>query len=391
MDALWLALICVAVGLAAGWLSAFVVLGARRRFQAQIDLQQPSVPEPARAVLDALDVFAVVLDRSLSVVYANHEATQDATIPVEMVTQKIFVERARKVLLTGESFFQDPEDSDADGIRVLMFRLGFDFVVVLAENRGEELRVNAMRRDFIANMSHELKTPVASLGLLAEAIREARTDPERVAGFAETMVSESRRLAELTNDIILLSEAQSEPRLEDLVTVDMVEVVEREIQEVQAFANQRDVHIDLKSELDDEASGLTVGRPQALGVAVANLLTNAIKHAPADSRVGVALDADKNWIFVRVTDRGSGIAPADIERIFERFYRVDDARSRADGGTGLGLSIVRHTMLSHGGSVSVWSKPGVGSTFTLQIPILGTEGTADKLLAKRAKKKKRVK
>lgn len=391
MDALWFALIWVAIGLAAGWLTAFVVFWARRHFQAQIDLQQPSVPEPAQAVLAELDVFAVVLDRSLSVVYANEEATRVETIPAELMTTELFVERARAVLRSGESFFQDPEDSDADGIRLLMFRLGFDFVVVLAEDRGEELRLNAMRRDFIANMSHELKTPVASLGLLAEAIREARADPERVAGFAETMVSESRRLAELTNDIILLSEAQAEPRVEDLVTVDMVDVVEREIQEVQAFAIQRDVDIAFKCVLADEQRALTVGRKQALGVAVANLLTNAIKHAPADSRVGVALDADKDWIFVRVTDHGSGIAPADIERIFERFYRVDDARSRADGGTGLGLSIVRHTMLSHGGSVNVWSKPGVGSTFTLQIPVLGTEGTADKLLAKRAKKKKRNK
>lgn len=391
MDAPWFAIVLVAIGLAAGGLTAFVVIWARHHFQAQIDLQTPSVPEAAIAVLDELDMFAVILDRSLSVVYANENASQHETIPAELVTREAFIEEAKLVLRTGEPFSQDPEENDADGIWIQMFRLGFDFVVVLADDRGEQLRLNAMRRDFIANMSHELKTPVASLGLLAEAIREAREDSERVAGFAETMVKESRRLAELTNDIILLSEAQAEPRLEDLETVDLVELVEREISGVDAFASQRNVHVTFKEPQSPRLQALTVGRPQALGVAVANLLTNAVKHAPEDSSVGVSVEVEGSWAFVRVTDRGAGIEPENIDRIFERFYRVDDARTRAEGGTGLGLSIVRHTMLGHGGSVHVWSKPGIGSTFTLQFPLVGSDRTADKLLHKRLKKKKRKK
>lgn len=389
MDAPWFALLWMCVGLVGGVLSVILTRWARTHFQAQIELHQPSVPSAAIAVLGELDMFAVVLDRSLSVVYANDEATRHETIPSELVTRQTFISHAKRVLSSGEPFTQDAEDDDADGIWMQMFRLGFDFVVVLADDRGEELRLNAMRRDFIANMSHELKTPVASMGLLAEAIQEAAADSQRVTSFAQTMVKESRRLAELTKDIILLAEAQSEPRLEELETVDILDVVQRELGEIASFAHQRDVELSFKSSIPAHQAALTVGRPKALGVAVSNLLSNAIKHAPSRTSVGVAAEMDSEWIRVRVTDRGSGIDPENIERIFERFYRVDDARTRAEGGTGLGLSIVRHTMLSHGGSVEVWSKRGVGSTFTLKLPVLGTDGTADKLGQKRKKKKKR--
>lgn len=388
MESAWLFVLWAIGGLIAG--SAITVASMRGRAsrKIKIDMLQPSVPSAAVAILDELDIFAVVLDKSFSAVYANAEAIEHETIPAELVTAEEFIDYAKTVHRTGETFTRFAED-DADGIWLHIFCLDDDFVVVLADDRGEEMRLNAMRRDFIANMSHELKTPVSSIGLLAEAIKQASEQPDRVSGFADTMVKESRRLAELTNDIILLSEAQSEPRLEDLEEVDVHALVEHEVAEHATFAAQRGVTLVFNPNTEHDSSRMvTVGRPKALATAVANLLSNAIKHSPKDGRVGISLELDTDWMSILVTDQGPGIEPENLDRIFERFYRVDNARTREEGGTGLGLSIVRHTMLTHGGNAEVWSKVGVGSTFTLRLPILGSEFTADKRLTKKRKKRK---
>jgi two-component system sensor histidine kinase SenX3 len=377
-----------------GALIVLLWMRAHRSYTEKLDLLQPSVPPAAIAILDELDLFAVVLDKSFSVVYANAAAIEHESIPPEMVTSEEFIDQAKHVYRTGEVITQFGED-DPDGIWSHLFRLDHDFVVLLADDRSEEMRLNAMRRDFIANMSHELKTPVSSLGLLAEAMSQASDEPERVATFSKRMVKESRRLAELTNDIILLSEAQSEPKLEELVEIDLRQIVEDEIAEHENFAQQRDVTLVLSHEPRGqgaaEKSMRTIARPQAASVAVANILSNAIKHSPRESRVGVAMEAEGDWVSILVTDQGEGIEPENIDRVFERFYRVDNARTREEGGTGLGLSIVRHTMLTHGGSVSVWSKPGVGSTFTLRFPRLGSDLTTDKILINKKKKRKHKK
>lgn len=388
MESAWLYLVWAIGGLLAGSALTIFWMRSRRAHANRLDLLQPSVPPAAVAILNELDIFAVVLDKSFSAVYANAEAIEHETIPAELVTSEQFIEFAKVVHRTGESMTRFAED-DPDGIWIHIFCLDGDFVVVLADDRGEEMRLNAMRRDFIANMSHELKTPVSSIGLLAEAIKQASADPDRVASFATTMVKESRRLAELTNDIILLSEAQSEPRLEDLEEVDVRELVEHEVAEHTGYANQREVALlfSVKEDVADRPL-VTVGRPKALATAVANLLSNAIKHSPKDGRVGVSIELDGDWMNILVTDQGSGIEPENLDRIFERFYRVDNARTREEGGTGLGLSIVRHTILTHGGLAEVWSKVGVGSTFTLKLPVLGSDRTADKLLTKKRKKRK---
>jgi two-component system sensor histidine kinase SenX3 len=388
MESAWLFVLWAIGGLIAGSALTVAWMRGRASRKTRTDMRQPSVPSAAVAILDELDIFAVVLDKSFSAVYANAEAIEHETIPAELVTAEEFIDYAKSVHRTGEAFTRFAED-DPDGIWMHIFCLDDDFVVVLADDRGEEMRLNAMRRDFIANMSHELKTPVSSMGLLAEAIKQASEQPDRVSGFADTMVKESRRLAELTNDIILLSEAQSEPRLEDLEPVDVQNLVEHEVAEHATFAAQRGVTLVFSSNSEQESSRMfTVGRPKALATAVANLLSNAIKHSPKDGRVGISLELDGDWMNILVTDQGSGIEPENLDRIFERFYRVDNARTREEGGTGLGLSIVRHTMLTHGGSAEVWSKVGVGSTFTLRLPVLGSEFTADKLLTKKRKKRK---
>lgn len=380
-------LVWAVIGFALGAL----VLGAWMRAQRAGDDQEsalrPELPTVVAKLLDELDFFAVVLDTSNSVVYANAMAVEEETVPAELVSSDQFSERIAAVFDSGESFTQFAED-DQTGMWIHAFLLDEHFVVVLADDRSEELRVNAMRRDFIANMSHELKTPVSSLGLLAEAMAEATDQPERVASFAKRMLKESRRLAELTNDIIVLSEVQGDPILRDLGEVDLVEVVRDEILEHETFAQNKGISLILSDVAESAEPFVTIGRKQSVATAFANLLSNAIKHSAQDARVGVALEHDGDWVNILVTDQGEGIEAEQLERIFERFYRVDTARTRDEGGTGLGLSIVRHTMLSLGGTVSVWSKKGVGSTFTLRFPKAGSEFTIDHVLEKKRKKRK---
>lgn len=388
MQSAWFGVLCGFIGLFVGFTFGLVWLKSRNRLLASADLLQPEVPPAATQILEQLDFFAVVLDKSFSVVFANEAAISHETIPAEFVSGEQFIDQAKSVMRSGVEITQQPDDSESDGIWMHMFKLSGDFIIVLADDRGEEQRLNAMRRDFIANMSHELKTPVASIGLLAEAIIEAADDSERVSGFAATMQKQSKRLADLTNDIILLSEAQSEPSLEELEEVDIAELVTLEVAAHSDYAQQRGVR--MVFELKSDEPFTTIGRPSGVRTAIANLLSNAIKHSPSESRVGVLVERKVDSVILQVTDHGSGIEPEDSERIFERFYRVDNARTREEGGTGLGLSIVRHTMLAVGGSVAVWSKPGVGSTFTLTFPALGSGNTADKILERKHKKRKKT-
>lgn len=389
MESEWLPLVWAAVGFVLGAVVIGFWMGARRSAKYDAEPIAPKLPEVAARLLDELDIFAIVLNRSYSVVFANAMAVEDETVPAELVSSPALRARLDAVFATAEPFTQFAED-DPSEMWIHAFLLDEHFAVVLAEDRSEELRVNAMRRDFIANMSHELKTPVSSLGLLAEAISEATAEPERVASFAKRMVKESRRLAELTNDIIVLSEVQGDPVLQDLTEVDLAQLIREEISEHDTVAHNKGVVIVFS---DDEEHPIpepcsTIGRRQSLATAFANLLSNAIKHSPRDARVGVSLEPDGDWVVIKVADQGEGIDAEHLERIFERFYRVDTARTRDEGGTGLGLSIVRHTMLSHGGSVSVWSKKGVGSTFTLRLPRAGSEFTVDRVLEKKRKKRK---
>lgn len=380
-------LVWAVIGFALGALVLGAWMRAKRAGDGQESALRPELPAVVAKLLDELDFFAVVLDTSNSVVYANAMAVEEETVPAELVSSDQFSERIAAVFDSGESFTQFAEDDQA-GMWIHAFLLDEHFVVVLADDRSEELRVNAMRRDFIANMSHELKTPVSSLGLLAEAMAEATDQPERVASFAKRMLKESRRLAELTNDIIVLSEVQGDPILRDLGEVDLVDVVRDEILEHETFAQNKGISLILSDLAESAEPFVTIGRKQSVATAFANLLSNAIKHSAQDARVGVALEHDGDWVNILVTDQGEGIEAEQLERIFERFYRVDTARTRDEGGTGLGLSIVRHTMLSLGGTVSVWSKKGVGSTFTLRFPRAGSEFTIDHVLEKKRKKRK---
>lgn len=237
-------------------------------------------------------------------------------------------------------------------------------ILVFINDESEQQRIDAVRRDFVANVSHELKTPIGALMLLSEAVLGAKDNPEEVQKFAQRMQSESRRLSELVKEIIDLSRLQSHDPLVAAYEVDIDEVVKEAINLSESAAEARQVTIIL----NEKSNGVVIGDRDQLIMAVHNLIENAINYSPEKTRVTVTISDAGELIEVTVADQGIGIAETEQERIFERFYRVDPARSRETGGTGLGLSIVKHVALNHGGEIGVWSKEGVGSTFALRLP-----------------------
>jgi two-component system sensor histidine kinase SenX3 len=246
-------------------------------------------------------------------------------------------------------------------------------VLALVEDRTRERRVESIRRDFVANVSHELKTPVGGLALLAEAVEGAADDPEAVERFAQRMRVEATRLTRLVQEIVDLSRLQVADTLHEPVIVDVAEVAAEAVERSRLVADAKGIEI--ATALDE---GVHVfGDRELLITAVSNLVGNAIAYSGNDTKVAVAVhDADHGIVEVAVTDQGQGIPEDEQQRIFERFYRVDPARSRATGGTGLGLAIVKHVCANHGGEVTVWSEEGRGSTFTMRLPA-APESAAD--------------
>ncbi|HKR50915.1 MAG TPA: ATP-binding protein [Pseudonocardiaceae bacterium] len=242
--------------------------------------------------------------------------------------------------------------------------LGDGFTVVDASDESDAVRLEATRRDFVANVSHELKTPVGAVALLAEAVLDAADDPREVRRFCTKIISESTRLGALVTELIALSRLQGAERLPELATVEVDEVVREALDRCRLVAESSDIRITV-----DPPSGLLFnGDATLLVTALSNLIDNAVSYSLPGSPVSISRRLADGYVEIAVTDRGLGIAPEHQERVFERFFRVDQARSRSTGGTGLGLAIVKHVAANHGGDVQLWSRPGTGSTFTLRIP-----------------------
>ena len=249
-------------------------------------------------------------------------------------------------------------------VRVRIAPLSSGAILVLIDDLAEERRVDAVRRDFVANVSHELKTPVGALSLLAEAVLAAADDKKQVEHFAEKMQAEATRLGSLIQDVIDLSRLQSDDPMNRAELLETEFLINRAVEEVKTLAGGLGVEI-IRGE--PEASVILGDRRQLL-TALRNLLTNAISYSAENTRVSVTARQIDGIVEISVKDAGLGIPSHDLDRIFERFYRVDPARSRGTGGTGLGLAIVKHVCQNHGGEVTVWSEIGTGSTFTLRIP-----------------------
>jgi two-component system, OmpR family, sensor histidine kinase SenX3 len=243
--------------------------------------------------------------------------------------------------------------------------LGAGHTLIEAGDTSEAVRLEATRRDFVANVSHELKTPVGAIRLLAEAVLDAVEDPDEVRRFGTKILNESTRLGNLVTELIALSRLTGAERLPEPAVVDVDDVVDAALCRSGIVGDSADVEI-----IVDAPCGLAVDGDRTLLVtALSNLLANAIAYSPAPSSVSVSRRRDGDWVEIAVTDRGIGIAAEHQERVFERFFRVDPARSRATGGTGLGLAIVKHVLNNHGGEVRLWSRPGTGSTFTMRLPL----------------------
>ncbi len=245
------------------------------------------------------------------------------------------------------------------------------FVVLYATDESELVRMEAARRDFVANVSHELKTPVGAMSLLVEALAEAKDDPGAVEHFSDSLTREAKRLSTMITELISLSKLQGAEALPDMEPLLVSEIVDSAVHRTKILADQAGISV--STDCDE---GLRVmGDRSLLTTAVSNLITNAVNYSPEQTPVSVsARMMDGDTIALRVTDRGIGISLADQERIFERFFRVDKARSRSTGGTGLGLAIVKHVVANHRGAIKIWSRPGTGSTFTLELPALKKEG-----------------
>jgi two-component system, OmpR family, sensor histidine kinase SenX3 len=356
-----------AIGLAAGRL----LRHGERQQRSAPPPPEPRVPPGVDTVLSVLRASAVVLDRSLDVVKASPSAYAFGLVRQERIAHPALLELAGRVARDGQirevelEILRGRDTTQALYVSARVAPLTSDLLLVLVEDRTHTHRVDEVRRDFVANVSHELKTPVGALMLLAEAVHDASDDPEAVRRFAQRMQAEGVRLTRLVQEIIDLSRLQYDDPVDSPEPVPVDDVVAAALDRSRVDAEAK--HIRLASGGDH---GLQVlGSEQQLVIALGNLVENAVAYSADHTRVAVGVRRREDVVEISVTDQGIGISEAEIDRIFERFYRVDPARSRATGGTGLGLSIVKHIAASHGGEVSVWSVQGTGSTFTLRLPL----------------------
>jgi two-component system sensor histidine kinase SenX3 len=245
-----------------------------------------------------------------------------------------------------------------------------DQIIVLISDESEAERVHEVRRDFVANISHELKTPIGALSLLSEAVLSAKNDPESVSKFATRMQHEAKRLTDLVQEIINLSRLQDSDPLQVASELNINDLVREAVDQCETTSAARNIWVTITEGPD----ATVLGNREQLIMAIHNLIENAINYSPENTKVSVTTNIEEDIVEISVADQGIGIPEDELDRIFERFYRVDPARSRETGGTGLGLSIVKHVSTKHGGEVKVWSSPNVGSTFALRLPIYHQDG-----------------
>ncbi|MGH9188955.1 MAG: sensor histidine kinase [Acidimicrobiales bacterium] len=321
-----------------------------------------------RPAFDSLAEAVIVFDESGRVVLKNRqslelEASHQVAALVEAAVEELLYETADGSSATKALELHGPPPRSLV-ITTAPLRHGERLVgtIAMVDDVSERRRLEAMRRDFVANVSHELRTPIGALGVLAEALG-GETDPEVTARVAGRIVAEAERAGRLIEDLLDLS------RIEVASTttrrrVDIGRVLHAAADRVRPLANRRGVEVSVSP----APKVVVSGDEGQLVSAVANLLDNAVKYSDRGSAVQVVLTAGRQVAEVQVRDAGIGIPAKDLERVVERFYRVDRARSRETGGTGLGLSIVRHVATNHGGDVLVESREGEGSTFTLRLP-----------------------
>jgi len=364
------ALIALAVGLLIG-----LLVGRRANGRHRKEPEAP--PVQVGPILEALRSSAVLLDADLQLVEASPSAYSYRLVRTGQLALPELVDLAKAAQRSShtqqaEILINRGRDEPATLLAVRACELPDGYVLVLSEDRTQAQRAEEARRDFVANISHELKTPVGAIGLLAEAIAGAAEDPEAVARFSDRLQHESHRLGKLVQEIIELSRLQFDNPVEAARAVRVDAVIGEAIDRTRSAAELKHIRL-----VRGGPKGLQViGDKDQLVTAVVNLVDNAIAYSPEHTRVAIGVREREDAVEITVTDQGIGIPDDQIDRIFERFYRVDPARSRQTGGTGLGLSIVKHIVAAHRGEVGVWSSQGAGSTFTIRLPRHPVSSTA---------------
>ncbi len=343
-------------------------LTLRRRVKKEA-VARTLVPHRTRQVVSALQSGAIVVRRDRRAAYLNHAASALGLARPDGALHASVADLAEKAWATGGVVEEEVEVNrgvlgTAAIVHVRVTPIDDQLALAVANDNTEQRAAEATRREFAVNVSHELKTPVGALSLLAETIESSADDPVLVREFAVKMRREARRLTKLIQEIIQVSRIQGGESVLDHDIVDAASVVHEAFEGAALAAEAR--AISLVSELRERPSVL--GDRDLLVMAVRNLVDNAVMYSDAGSRVTTSVTCRDDVVSIAVLDQGIGIDAKEQERIFERFYRSDPARARDTGGTGLGLSIVKHVALQHGGAVTVWSQPNVGSTFTLSLP-----------------------
>lgn len=332
----------------------------------------PTVAELAQRVLHSAHNGVALLNRFGDVLLHNPRAAELGVVRNLRPDPRAWV-AAERALQLGEPVDVDLSPLEHRGrqpeaVLAEVRPLGGGFAVVDASDESDAVRLEATRRDFVANVSHELKTPVGAIALLAEAVLGAADDPDEVCRFGTKILNEATRLGSLVTELIALSRLQGAERLPEPVLVEVDAVIREALGRGRLAAESAGIEIAV-----DEPSGLLVnGDRMLLVTALSNLVDNAVAYSSPGSPVSVSRRLRDGQVEIAVTDRGIGIAAEHQQRVFERFFRVDPARSRATGGTGLGLAIVKHVAANHGGQVRLWSRVGTGSTFTMCLPALPT-------------------
>jgi two-component system, OmpR family, sensor histidine kinase SenX3 len=368
------ALLALVVGLGIGALVVWIGLRSTRPDSAAV-LETPRsvVPAGVAELLAVLHSSGVVVGRHDEVLEATNTARTIGLVRGSRIVPPRLLELVRAVRREGTAKTSDLELSRGFGapgsyLTVQVAPLVDDLIVVLADDQTAARRIEQIRRDFVANVSHELKTPIGAISLLAEAVQEGADDPIAVRRFASRMGVESARLSDLVAQIINLSQLQGDNPLADPEVVEIDHLINDAVDRRRVDAERRQVTLTIAGTTGSKV----LGNARQLGVAVGNLVENAVVYSDPGARVVVGAHlrsrGEDDQVQITVSDNGIGIPGKELERIFERFYRVDYARSRANGGTGLGLSIVKHVAAIHGGDVTVWSQVGQGSTFTIELP-----------------------
>lgn len=346
-------------------------LAFRARYSRIKATEDEPLTDVASRLISVLATAGMVVDDSLAVLRATNSAIALGLVSGRLIRSseiRALVRTTQETETTNSVEFELTlsEGGDVRYLRARAVTIGAGIVLVLVEDNTEARDFESIRRDFIANVTHEIKTPIGAIALLSEAMEGALDDPTRMHKFADSLRRETGRLSTLITEIIQLSRVETSNILAKAKPANVGVVVREALERTFVIADAKDIVVNAK--YPDDV--FVMGDGELLTVAVKNLVENAIQYSDRKQSVGIGVTTRNGHVDIIVTDQGVGIPTDEQSRVFERFYRVDESRDRTTGGTGLGLSLVKHIALSHRGEVTLFSQPGVGSTFTMRLPRL---------------------